>query len=421
MKRSKIAYVWLVLSSLYFGQIVPLFFVLIDLWQLNLPFTLTNISDIYRSQFIYAFSSIATPFFIFFVRFFYQKISTQQEFHLSILENTHDAIAVIEDHKTLVFSNQKLKRFFPQGLPYDLLINTDKSFFEWKHSANGGESIYLCTSNKLGTQSSFSVLALTDITALRESEREILEKNRQLQENSHLINLGEMAAGIAHEINNPLGIIRGSVELIRADKTHSPEILNKHLISIDRMIDRIVSIIRSMRNLSRRTAGEKLEAINIRQLLQDVHNLSLINLKNLEVEARFNVDELPMDSIVEGQAVQLSQVFLNLINNSAQAVSGKYDAWVELKAFLKNDHYVFWITDSGKGIPPEHQGKIFMPFFTTKEVGKGTGIGLSLSKSIVEVHNGTLALDSKCENTRFVIELPILANQWEESDPSSIE
>lgn len=418
MKKTKITYVWLVISSLYFGQIVPLFFVLIDLWQLNLPFTLTNISDIYRSQFIYAFSSIATPFFLFFVRFFYQKISIQQEFYLSILENTHDAIAVIEDHKSLIFSNQKLKRFFPQGLPHDLLINSDKSFFEWKHSTNGGEAIYLCTSNKLGTLSRFSVLALTDITALRASENELLEKNRQLQENSHLINLGEMAAGIAHEINNPLGIIRGSVELIRADKTHSSEILNKHLVSIDRMIDRMVSIIRSMRNLSRRSTGEKLEQINIRQLLQDVYNLSLINLKNLEVDARFNLDDLPIDSIVEGQAVQLSQVFLNLINNSAQAVSGKYDAWVELKAFIENDHYVFWITDSGKGIPPEHQNKIFMPFFTTKEVGKGTGIGLSLSKSIVEVHKGKLALDSKCDNTRFVIELPALVNQWEESDLS---
>jgi signal transduction histidine kinase len=303
-------------------------------------------------------------------------------------------------------------------MPQDLLHKTDLSFFEWKHSTDGGVANYLCTNNRLGAQSSISVLALTDITALRESERAIIEKNNQLQENSHLINLGEMAAGIAHEINNPLGIIRGSVELIRADKTHSPELLDKHLISIDRMIDRMVSIIRSMRNLSRRGASEKLEIINIRHLLQDVHNLSLINLKNLEVEGRFAIDDLPMDSLIEGQAVQLSQVFLNLINNSAQAVSGKYDSWIELKAFVENDHFVFWITDSGKGIPSEQQSKIFLPFFTTKEVGKGTGIGLSLSKNIVEVHRGTLTLDTKCENTRFVIELPPHINQSEESDPS---
>ena len=418
MKRAKISYAWLALSSMYFGQLVPLFFVLIDRWQLNLPFTLKNISDIYRSQYIYAFSSFATPFFIYFARYFYQRNLNQQEFYFSILENTHDAIAVIENNKSLVFSNTRFKKIFPDGMPQDLLHKTDLSFFEWKHSTDGGVANYLCTNNRLGAQSSISVLALTDITALRESERAIIEKNNQLQENSHLINLGEMAAGIAHEINNPLGIIRGSVELIRADKTHSPELLDKHLISIDRMIDRMVSIIRSMRNLSRRGASEKLEIINIRHLLQDVHNLSLINLKNLEVEGRFAIDDLPMDSLIEGQAVQLSQVFLNLINNSAQAVSGKYDSWIELKAFVENDHFVFWITDSGKGIPSEQQSKIFLPFFTTKEVGKGTGIGLSLSKNIVEVHRGTLTLDTKCENTRFVIELPPHINQSEESDPS---
>jgi signal transduction histidine kinase len=418
MKKSKIAQVWLALSSMYFGQIVPLFFILIDLWQLNLPFSLTNISDIYRSQYIYAFSSFAMPFFIYFARYFYQRNLNQQEFYFSILENTHDAIAVIENNKSLVFSNTHLKKIFPNGLPQDLLNKTDLSFFEWKHSSSERDAIYLCTNNQLGAQSSISVLALTDITALRESERAIMEKNNQLQENSHLINLGEMAAGIAHEINNPLGIIRGSVELIRADQTHSLEFLNKHLMTIDRMIDRMASIIRSMRNLSRRAASKKIEIINIRQLLQDVHNLSLINLKNLEVNGRFIIDDLPTDSMVEGQAAQLSQVFLNLINNSAQAVSGKYDSWIELKAFVESDRYVFWITDSGKGIPLEHQSKIFMPFFTTKEVGKGTGIGLSLSKNIVEVHRGTLTLDTKCENTRFVIELPAYVNQSEESDLS---
>lgn len=421
MKRSKIKHIRLVLSSLCLGQIVPLFFVLLDLWQLGIDFTLNDMSEIYLSQFIYTFSSIATPFFIYLVRWVYQKISTQQEFYLSILENTHDSIAVIENNNNLIFSNSRLKKNFPNGLPQDLLHKLDQSYFEWAHVTNEAKTIYLCTYNNIETSSRYSVLALTNITALRESEREIIEKNNQLQENSNLVNLGEMAAGIAHEINNPLGIIRGSVELIRADKTHSPEILNKHLKSIDRMIDRMVSIIRSMRNLSRRSSGEKLEAINIRQLLQDIHNLSLINLKNLEVDGRFAVDDLPMDSMVTGQSVQLSQVFLNLINNSAQAVSGKYDAWVELKAFVENDRYVFWITDSGKGIPKEHQSKIFMPFFTTKEVGKGTGIGLSLSRSIIEVHKGTLVLDADCENTRFVIELPALVNQLEESDLSLTE
>ena len=104
---------------------------------------------------------------------------------------------------------------------------------------------------------------------------------------------------------------------------------------------------------------------------------------------------------------QISQVLLNLLNNSFDAIAGDPEAWVELSVYQKNEYIEISIVDSGKGISPEIQQKIMHPFFTTKEIGKGTGLGLSISKEIVKSHGGKFFVELDSANTKFVIQIPI--------------
>jgi two-component system sensor histidine kinase DctS len=109
---------------------------------------------------------------------------------------------------------------------------------------------------------------------------------------------------------------------------------------------------------------------------------------------------------LECRAVQISQVLLNLINNACDAISSLNEKWILINAIERNNLIEISVTNSGPKIPAHIREKLMQPFFTTKEVGMGTGLGLSLSKTIAEAHGGRLYLDLGAENTRFVLELP---------------
>jgi C4-dicarboxylate-specific signal transduction histidine kinase len=111
--------------------------------------------------------------------------------------------------------------------------------------------------------------------------------------------------------------------------------------------------------------------------------------------------------LIECRLTQLSQVLLNALNNSFDAISNLDDKWIDLSILKENQKYIFRITDSGHGIPVHVQNKVMQPFFTTKDVGKGTGLGLSLSKSIVDAHHGRIYFNfDHPTNTQLVIEIP---------------
>ncbi len=218
--------------------------------------------------------------------------------------------------------------------------------------------------------------------------------------------LGEMAGGIAHEINNPLAVIRGRAELIEDLMQREPldlEKLAKVSESIQKTVTRIQKIITGLLSFAR--DGEKSPMIeaSIQQVIDETLEFCASRFKNHDVDLR--VQPIEEGLTLTCRPVQISQAILNLLNNAFDAVKGSEGAFVEIAAKQNGDKVEIWITDSGKGIPDAVAEKIMHPFFTTKEVGKGTGLGLSIASGIVKSHGGEFRLDKSCPNTRFVISI----------------
>jgi len=236
-----------------------------------------------------------------------------------------------------------------------------------------------------------------------------IEQRRQLEISSRMSSLGEMAGGIAHEINNPLTIIGTSSKLLR--KTiekgdSSPERLSGYFEKIDKTTDRITKIINGMLALSRDASSEELTDFTWNEIINDVISLCGEKFKHAGIEIRIPDNECLHQSF-QSRKIQLSQVLLNLLHNSYDAIAVLPEKWIQIDCSIENDEMIIAVTDSGKGIPLELHDKIMQPFFTTKDAGKGTGLGLSLSMTIVKKHNGQFYIDRKSQNTSFVIRLPM--------------
>ena len=232
----------------------------------------------------------------------------------------------------------------------------------------------------------------------------------QLIASAKLVALGQLAAGIAHEVNNPLAVISGLAQrlsLLSADGTLTQEEIQKTGDKIADVSERIGSIVRGLLALSRDASGDPFVEIPLDRVL----NLTL-DCCRVRVEAQgvsFRVDEIPKNCRVIGREAQISEVFLNLINNSLDAIKLLDDRWIEIKVNSTGAHAEVAITDSGNGIPLVVRRKMFDPFFTTKPAGKGTGLGLSVSRGIMTAHRGQISYDDKSPRTRFVIRLPAVS------------
>jgi signal transduction histidine kinase len=224
---------------------------------------------------------------------------------------------------------------------------------------------------------------------------------------SKLVALGEMAGGIAHEINNPLAIIQGNAASCL--KKMQSSVLDKEGIEktqrkIMSSVDRISKIMKSLKSISRNSEEDPMQLSAVLKLVEDVHELLTERFFNKSVQLTIDI---PADLQIMCRPSEIVQVILNLINNSYDAVMNLEEKWIEVKAVSTRDFVRIFIIDSGKGIPKENLNKLMFPFFTTKEVGKGTGLGLSISKKIVENHSGKFYYDETSCNTCFIIELPI--------------
>jgi C4-dicarboxylate-specific signal transduction histidine kinase len=273
------------------------------------------------------------------------------------------------------------------------------------------------------------VICLAEAAKLSEERRTLLEKtnmelrlrteelariNTTLEEQQKILAhsakmsaLGEMASGIAHEINSPLGIITlHANQLGRSIRRNSltPEIVLKESKLISDTAMRIGNIIKGLRAFAREGDNDPFEWTSVGSLVEDALVLCQARFKTREIELR--VSDMPSDVNLECRVVQIGQVILNLLTNAYDAVQDLPIRWVSVEAVNEAEQIVISVTDSGSGIPKDSIEKIMQPFFTTKEVGKGTGLGLSISKGIIEVHNGSLAVDTSSPNTKFVVRLP---------------
>ncbi|MCX7978081.1 MAG: ATP-binding protein [Bdellovibrionaceae bacterium] len=234
----------------------------------------------------------------------------------------------------------------------------------------------------------------------------------QISQNANLAALGEMASGIAHEINNPLSIILGKATLLKAKvkkKQIDDQILCKHLEDIEKTCQRINQIVRGLKNLGRDAGEDSRQSISIIKILEDVLGLLSEKLRFHRVEIKFYGD---LNSSAEVNATQIGQVFYNLISNSFDAIQG-LDAnqkWINITVSKEPDQLVIDFVDGGRGIPTNVASRIMEPFFTTKPAGHGTGLGLSISKSIVLAHRGTLEYVPDAPNTTFRMTLPLTSD-----------
>lgn len=243
---------------------------------------------------------------------------------------------------------------------------------------------------------------------LLKSQRLVLDQQESMANSARLSSLGEMAAGIAHEINNPLAIISSTSKFLKkqmAKGTLIPDTINECLQDIDVTVERVSKIITGLRNLSRDSEDESFSDIYINEIITDVLAVCSERFKNHSVDLQIDETSYRVNTSVHCKRVQISQVLLNLVSNSFDAIQESTPPkWIRISIEnAANDATLIKISDSGPGIPEAVKLKMFQPFFTTKDIGKGTGLGLSLSKTIMEKHGGSLVFDENIAHTQFSI------------------
>ncbi len=267
---------------------------------------------------------------------------------------------------------------------------------------------------------------------LEETNKSLRDAQSQLVQSEKMASLGLLVAGIAHEINTPIGAVHSMratlFSAVRKLKDHFeskyPEEFtdNKQVQSAVRVIDdanrvmesgteRVATIVRRLKSFARMDRSELTEA-NIHDGLEDTLLLVHHELKH-GIQVNRDYGELPMIACYPGQ---LNQVFLNLIINAKQAMNGKGELSIQTR--LVNNNIVMKISDTGVGIPAEHLEKIFDPGFTTKGVGVGTGLGLSICYRIIQDHHGTITAESEIgKGTTFTITLPVVHKHTSDLQP----
>jgi signal transduction histidine kinase len=243
---------------------------------------------------------------------------------------------------------------------------------------------------------------------LRNNEEQLVRLGRHLALSEKLASVGTLAAGVSHEINNPIGVITNKVQVLRyrVQDGDPPEKLQAELDVIDKHARRIAQITAGLLAFSRE-APFAMRPLDLAALLREAADLVRVPFRAAEVELACTAPPAP-SAAVEGSHNHLLQVLINMLLNAKDA--SQRGGLVEMWSESSRDEVVVGIRDHGSGIQPEHLPKIFDPFFTTKDVDKGTGLGLAISHGIVERHRGRIDVESEPgRGTTFRIVLPARA------------
>lgn len=253
------------------------------------------------------------------------------------------------------------------------------------------------------------------ITRLETAYKELSETQEQLHNAEKLASVGQLAAGVAHEINNPLGTILLYTSLLKKqmDKLSEGNQMVEDLELIAEETNRCKTIVSNLLNFARQ--GK----LNISDF--DIYDLINSILKTIRVKPEFkgisiSIENEAVDTSIKGDSDQIKQVFLNIINNACEALEESETKKVKIKisksdkqaSLENNQNIIVEITDTGCGIPKENFAKLYTPFFTTKKMGKGTGLGLAIVYGIIKMHKGDIQAKSETgKGTTFTISLPI--------------
>ena len=285
----------------------------------------------------------------------------------------------------------------------------DVNFAFKKLETKDGEFVFLHGADRSREKEKDAILARA--TRLLEQRNKELEKlNRQLTEahnklimSGKLTALGRMAASMISETEYPLQLIMVNASLL--DEYMRDEETTQMLQAIVESSSQVNKIVESLRGFSHDEARDALKRRDITQLVKDT--LALCREQVQSKGVKLDLGEAESNIWIRCHPTEISQVILNLINNSVEANIIEDDPWIRIDVIPNVQTVQVAITDSGDGLPASLADKIMQPFFTTKDgAGSGTGLGLTISRKIVESHKGTIILDGESEYTRFVITLP---------------
>ena len=360
-----------------------------------------------------------------------EELTISEKRYKSLVESAEDSILTVNSHGEILSVN----RFGAQFLEYTvhgLIGKTINAVFPGQAGAVLQSQIDKIFLEKTGFRTTQDVV-LGDknyslnfnLTPIRDEEDRVQsvliiahdvtvtkKLEEQLYHTEKLASLGQLAAGVAHEINNPMAIILGYADML-LEKTEEGSKEYKILKTIERQGNNCKRIVENLMSFARMPEGVQHDTDvnrNIELVLEVVQNTLLT--KKIEYEILL-AEKLPR---VRGDAGQLQQVFLNLVTNAVKAMPQGGKLTISSRLNQTGDRVEVFITDTGVGIKKEHLSKIFDPFFTTRKVGEGTGLGLSVSYAIISKFGGTIYCASKSEDefgeaesgTTFTVSLPVI-------------
>jgi PAS domain S-box-containing protein len=365
------------------------------------------------------------------------ELLESQTLHKAIVDSTNDMIWSVDPVKfgLLTFnrglSEHYLKEYSlvirPGMTPHELFFLQDyidkwNKYYLRALAENNFTAEYIGASGKVTLELTFNTLKRDgkvfgisvfgkDISdrKLAEQEKKLVEEKAQVA--NRLTAVGEMAAGIAHEINNPLTSVIGFSKLVLEDNTIPAE-MKEDLIVIAENSQRIANIVKGLLTFARQSKPLK-TLVNLNELIDNTLKLREYVLKTNKIVVVTRYDpQLPWVIV---DPAQLQQVFLNLIVNAEQAMKQAHGMGnLTITTEKKGNVISISFQDDGPGISAENMGRLFEPFFTTKEPGEGTGLGLSISRSIVLEHNGKFMAEStEGHGAMFVVQIPMIENQPE--------
>jgi signal transduction histidine kinase/PAS domain-containing protein len=299
----------------------------------------------------------------------------------------------IEDQKNW---SEKVSDCIQKGISYKMrhrVVHPDKILWV--------EAIGKANRNDLGEIISLSGTC-QDVSETVRIEESLNAQRIKTIQSTKLASLGEMSAGVAHEINNPLAIISGNLQILIKDPTDL-EKTKKKLEIMMKATERISKIVNGLKKFSRFTDHTERQPQLLASIVQETMYILEIKAKQSFVDLRV-INESQTHVLCNN--VEIEQVVINLVNNSLDAIKNLKEKWIIIRIFDHLDRVVLQVEDSGHGVSPLIEEKLFDPFFTTKSVGEGTGLGLSITKGILDEHKAEIALNKATPHTCFEIRFP---------------